>query len=178
MAASLSRRALFSGFFRIGILGFGGVLPMARLVVVEERAWLTQTQFNEMFGLCQTLPGANVTNFSAAFGFAQRGVTGMAAALGGLLAAPMAIVMALAGLYARYGALAPVRHALAGMAAVAAGQAAASAVKIAKPVFKLPRNVAVAAAVALCVLALGLSLPVTMLLLLPVSLLLAWRATP
>src|ERR1700691_5921327 len=119
--SSLSHKALFMGFFKAGILGFGGVLPMARRLVFDDRRWLTQTDFNELFAVCQSLPGANITNFAAVFGMRHRGVSGAVAALAGLLGAPMAIVMLLSGLYVHYGALTPVRHALAGLAAAAAG---------------------------------------------------------
>jgi chromate transporter len=174
----LSHSALFAGFFKTGILGFGGVLPMARRVIVDERRWLSQTEFNELFALCQSLPGANVTNLSAAFGMRHQGVTGAAAALAGLLAAPMAIVMILAGLYGRYGGWPPVHHALAGLAAAAAGLLLGAAVKIATPVFKSGVNIAIAALVLLMALVLHASLPLTMFLVLPLSLFCAWRAAP
>jgi len=35
-----SRLGLFLTFFRIGVLGFGGVGPWARRVIVEDRGWL------------------------------------------------------------------------------------------------------------------------------------------
>jgi chromate transporter len=174
----LSHSALFTGFFQAGILGFGGVLPTARRMIVEQRRWLSQTEFNELFALCQSLPGANITNLSAAFGMRHRGITGAAAALAGLLAAPMAIVMLLSGLYARYGALPPVHHALAGLAAAAAGLLLGAAVKIATPVCKSGRNIAISLLVLLMALVLHVSLPLTMLLVLPVSLYLSWRAAP
>lgn len=174
----LSHSALFLGFFQAGIYGFGGVLATARHMLVDERRWLTQAEFNELFSLCQSLPGANVTNLTAAFGMRHRGVSGAAVALAGLLAAPMAIVMGLAGLYARYGTLPPVRHALAGLAAAAAGLVLGAAGKIAAPVFKAWRNVAVTVLVLLMALVLHVSLPLTMFLLLPLSLCLAWREVP
>lgn len=177
-SSRLSHTALFAGFFQAGILGFGGVLPTARRMIVDERRWLSQTEFNELFALCQSLPGANVTNLSAAFGMRHRGVTGAVAALAGLLAAPMAIVILLSGLYARYGTLPPVRHALAGLAAAAAGLLLGAAVKISAPVFKNGRNIAISLLVLLMALVLHLSLPLTMLLVLPVSLYLSWRAAP
>jgi chromate transporter len=151
---------------------------MARRMIVDERRWLSQTEFNELFALCQSLPGANITNLSAVFGMRHRGLTGAAAALAGLLAAPMAIVMLCAGLYARYGTLPPVRHALAGLAAAAAGLLLGAAVKIASPVIKVWRNAALALLVLLMALVLHVSLPLTMLLVLPLSLYLSWRAAP
>ena len=36
----ITRRALFASFLKMGLLGFGGVLPWARRVIVDERRWL------------------------------------------------------------------------------------------------------------------------------------------
>ena len=52
-----STRALFAGFFIAGLCGFGGVLPWARRMIVEQRKWLTPAEFAEMLGLCQLLAG-------------------------------------------------------------------------------------------------------------------------
>ncbi len=166
------------GFFQVGILGFGGVLPMARRMVVDDRRWLTQSEFNELFSLCQTLPGANITNLTAVLGMRHQGITGAAAALAGLLAAPMVIVIVLSALYGRFGTLPPVRHFLAGLAAAAAGLLLGTAGKIALPVYKTWRNIAVSVLVLILALALHVPLAFTMLLALPLSLILALRATP
>jgi len=177
LPVKLSHKALFMGFFQAGIFGFGGVLPIARRMVVDERRWLSQAEFNELFSLCQSLPGANVVNFSVAFGARHQGLTGASAALAGLLMAPMAIVMVLVGFYGRYGGLAPVRHMLAGLAAAAAGLMLGSGLKISVPVFAAPRNIGVGALVAALVLMMHVPLPLTMLLALPLALFLAWRVT-
>ena len=57
---------IFIGFFTIGVRGFGGVLPWARLAIVEERKWLSQAEFSEVLGLCQFLPGGNIMNVAVA----------------------------------------------------------------------------------------------------------------
>ena len=88
--------SLFAGFFSIGIVGFGGVLPWARRMIVEQRMWLTPSEFNDLLALCQFLPGPNIVNMAVALGGRFRGVAGSAACLVGLLAAPMAIVILLA----------------------------------------------------------------------------------
>jgi len=148
LRARLSHRELFSGFFYAGIIGFGGVLPFARRIIVEERKWLTQAEFNDLFALCQFMPGANIVNFAFAFGARHRGVSGAAAAAAGLLGAPVAIVLVLGALYGRFGGLAWVQHTLGGLASAACG----------------------------LVIVAHFSLPLTMLVVLPVSLALAWRA--
>jgi hypothetical protein len=67
---------IFTGFFMIGVRGFGGVLPWARRTIVEERKWLTAAEFAEVLGLCQFLPGGNIINVSVALGSRFRGMAG------------------------------------------------------------------------------------------------------
>jgi chromate transporter len=172
----LTHRALFTGFFQAGIMGFGGVLPIARRLIVEERKWMTQAQFNDLFALCQFLPGANIVNFAFAYGARQRGLSGAVAAVFGLLAAPVCIVLALGAAYARWGGLAAARQGLAGLAAATAGLVLGTALKIAAPIFKRRINILLAAAVFALVVLAHLSLLGTIALILPVSLALAWRA--
>jgi chromate transporter len=171
----LSHAALFTGFFQAGIIGFGGVLPVARRIMVEQKHWLTAAQFTDLFALCQFLPGANIVNFSFAFGARHRGVSGAAAAVAGLLAAPVAIVLGLGALYQRYGNLPLARHGLTGLAAAATGLVLATALKIATPTFTHVRNIGISALALALVLLAHLSLPVTMAIVLPVSLFVAWR---
>jgi len=174
--APLSHRDLFSGFFHAGIIGFGGVLPFVRRIIVDEKKWLNQAEFNDLFSLCQFMPGANIVNFAFAFGARHRGVSGAAAAVAGLLGAPIAIVLVLGGLYGRFGGLPPVQHALGGLASAACGLVIATACKIAAPVMRGVAPVAVATVSFALVILLHLSLPLTMLIVLPISLALAWRA--
>jgi chromate transporter len=174
-AGRLTHRNLFAGFFQAGILGFGGVLPIARRIIVDQRKWMTQAQFNDLFALCQFMPGANIVNFAFAFGARHRGISGAAIAILGLMTAPVCIVMVLGAAYGRWGELPVARHGLAGLAAAAAGLVLGTALKIATPIFSGMTNMALAAAVFAMVLLLHLSLPVTMLIMLPVSLFFAWR---
>jgi chromate transporter len=53
----VSSTELFLGFLKIGLLGFGGVAPWARHVIIEERRWLTDKEFAEILGVGQILPG-------------------------------------------------------------------------------------------------------------------------
>ena len=48
---------LFSAFVIVSISGFGGALPWARRMIVEQRHWMSAEEFNEAFALSQFLPG-------------------------------------------------------------------------------------------------------------------------
>jgi chromate transporter len=136
---------LFDAFLRLGLIGFGGVLPLARRMVVEQRRWMTSDEFTDLLGLCQFLPGGNILNVAAALGYRFHGAGGALAALGGLLVAPVAIALALGSIYARYNGDPRVAHLFAGLAAAAAGLVVALAVKIALPLRRRPLGIVMAA---------------------------------
>ena len=114
-------RALFLGFSSVGLSGFGGVLPFARRMLVEQKRWMTPEEFNAQLGLCQFLPGPNVVNLAVVVGKRYGGVAGAIVAPLGLLAGPFAIVLLLALLYDRYGSLPIAQSMLRGIAAVGCG---------------------------------------------------------
>ncbi len=169
-------RALFLAFLATGVTAFGGALPMLRRMIVERRRWLTAAEFTELLALCQFLPGPNAVNLTVAVGARFRGVAGALAALAGLLAAPMAIVMGLGSAYARYGTLPLVQQAFIGLAAAAAGLILATACKIAWPLRSRPIDVGIAAAAFAAIALARLPLLPTMLTLVPMALLLQHRA--
>lgn len=145
-------RALFLGFSSVGLSGFGGVLPFARRMLVEERQWLSAEEFNTQLGFCQFLPGPNVVNLAVLVGKRYHGVPGAIVAPLGLLAGPLAIVLLLALLYDRYGSLPVAQSMLRGIAAAGCGLLLAMAWRMGmairdKPIF-LPFTVLTVAAVA------------------------------
>lgn len=166
-------KELARGFCEIGLLGFGGVLPWARRMIVEQRRWLTAAEFTDLLALCQFLPGPNVVNLSVALGARFQGVRGALSALSGLLAAPVAIVIALGGLYGRYASLPFVHGAFDGLAAAASGLVVANAAKIAWPLRGQWRPMLVAAAAFTALAVLRLPLLPTLLVLAPLSILTA-----
>lgn len=121
LAAPGSLGELFFAFNRLALQGFGGVLPVAQRELVERNRWLTKDQFVEMLAISQVLPGPNVVNLALMFGDRAFGLRGALAALGGMLLAPMFVVLALTALYARFVEYPMVTGALRGMGAVAAG---------------------------------------------------------
>jgi len=166
--------SLFGGFFTIGICGFGGVLPWARRVIVEQRAWLSATEFNDLLALCQFLPGPNVINMSVAIGSRFAGLPGVAACFIGLMAAPMTIIIGLGIVYAHLADDPVVRRAFAALAAAASGLVLATALKIAAPLRGEPVGIGIAVVSFLAIAVLRFPLLATMLVLAPLAILIVW----
>jgi chromate transporter len=168
---------LFLGFFKITVSGFGGVLAWARREMVINRRWMSPDEFNELFALCQFLPGPNIVNFSIIYGTRLYGFWGAAIALVGLLAPPVVLMIAAGMVYARYGQLPMFRDGLTGLAAAAAGLLIATAVQMAEPLVRKERVlqflVALAAFGAVGVM--QWSMLWTLLVLVPVSIGLTWK---
>jgi chromate transporter len=126
--ASLSE--LFFAFNRLALQGFGGVLPVAQRELVERKRWLTRDQFVEMLSISQVLPGPNIVNLALMFGDRMFGVRGAMAALGGMMLAPLVVVILLAALYSHLAQYPVATGALRGMGAVASGLVISTALKL------------------------------------------------
>lgn len=131
-----TRTELFLAFVRITLSGFGGTLPWTRRMFVEEKRWLTAAEFNELYALCQFLPGPNVVNLSAVFGSRIHGVSGAVAAWSGFLLLPFCVMLTAGILYERYSDVEAVRRILTGVAPAAAGLLIATLAKMAVPLFR------------------------------------------
>lgn len=178
IAESPGLGALFKGFLGLGMMGFGGVLPLARRMLVEERHWLSPAEFTELLGLCQFLPGGNVINLSVAVGLRFRGVPGALASLTGLIAAPTAILIVLGTVYDRFRDDPHIRHLFAGLAAAAAGLLVAMAARMAWPIRRDVGAIAVASLCFMAIAVLRLPLLPTMLATASLGALLAWWRLP
>jgi len=100
-------------------------------MLVEDKRWLDETEFTELLGLCQFLPGGNMINLSVAVGMRFRGVKGAFVSIMGLVAMPSVVLIMLGMLYERFQNDAQVTHVFAGLAAAAAGLLVSMAIKIA-----------------------------------------------
>ena len=119
------------GFLEIGLLGFGGVAPIARHVIVEKRRWLDDRDYAAVLGVGQILPGANTVNAAVLIGDRFRGIPGAFVAVTALLVMPIAILVAVIAIYDRFAALPDVRAAMLGLAATAAGLVVGTSLKLA-----------------------------------------------
>ena len=121
LARPSSSTELFIAFTGLALQGFGGVLAVAQRVLCEQKRWLSREQFVEILGLAQILPGPNVCNVALMIGDRFFGWRGAFAALAGMMAVPLLIVLAVTALYAHYALDPAVAGALRGMGAVSAG---------------------------------------------------------
>lgn len=93
---------LFLSFCKIGLVGFGGglaVIAQIRALTVNQRRWLTDSEFIEGFALAQTLPGTSAGNTVTYIGLRMRGWRGAAVALSGFILPSMLMMIVLAILY-------------------------------------------------------------------------------
>ncbi len=167
---------LFFAFMKLGLQGFGGVLPVARHALVENYRWLTMAEFTDIVSRCQALPGPNIVNVSICIGGRHFGVRGAIAASAGILGVPFVLLLVLGVLYSGYAQVPEVANALRGVSAVAAGLILGTALRMAaSPRLRTWRTVfAVAAFAAVSWLRLPLALVLAAII--PLSIGAAWYA--
>lgn len=176
LAPPPNARTLFFEFDRMGLSGFGGVLPFVRRAVVERNRWLNDRDFVEILSLGQVLPGPNVINLALMLGLRFAGLRGAVAAFCGLVLVPMVVVLCAMGLYLRYQDVTAVRQMLAGMTAVSAGLVLSTGVKLAESQPRTVRAVVVGVAGFVAIGLLRWPLLPVMAVLVPVALVLEHRA--
>jgi chromate transporter len=169
-----SRRELFLGFLIVGMQGFGGVLPFARRMLIEQRRWLSEREFIEVLSLSQFLPGPNIVNVSIIVGSRFRGASGSVAAVLGLMLMPFLIVLALAALYAQFAAIEAVRGATNGVSAAATGLVIATAIKMAQPLKGVAWQIAMGVLTFVAIGLLRVPLLWALAMLAPLSIAIAW----
>ena len=177
-----SLASLFTSFVSIGMMSFGGGLAAwTRREVVQKRGWLDDKQFLSGYALSQLVPGATNVNLAVFIGTQMRGTAGAIACFCGLTALPVTIVLLLGTLYLRsqgHAGGAWVSGALGGMGAVAIGLNIGTGVRLARRNISGLVPIAITAIVTLSIGVIGYSLVHVLLVMMPVSLLLAWLTRP
>ncbi|MDP3620562.1 MAG: chromate transporter [Polynucleobacter sp.] len=166
---------LFIGFTKIGLSGFGGVLPWARRTIVEQKSWITAAEFNAILGICQLVPGPNIVNLAVCIGARFGGARGAFAAVMGLMLAPIGVVLILAMLYDHFSYIEAVQGVLRGISAVGVGLIAATGFKMLREEFRYPPMLLVVFVTLFVATWLHLSLGWVVAIAFPLSLMLAWR---
>jgi chromate transporter len=135
---TLTPSQLFISFSKIGMSGFGGVLPWARRTLVERDKVLSSEEFSAILGICQIVPGPNIVNLAVCIGSRFAGARGALAAVLGLTLGPICIVMLLAILYTHYSYMESIQGVLRGISAVGVGLIASTGIKMLRDELRFP----------------------------------------
>jgi chromate transporter len=122
--------ALFVGFLKVSMLGFGGGLVWARRIVVEQKAWMDDREFADTLTLCQFMPGPNIVGITVCVGSRLRGSVGAITAVAGFILLPWTVGLSVGGLYFHYAHLAVLQNILGGISAAAAGLMMATGLRL------------------------------------------------
>lgn len=180
MAAASPPRASLGAillvFTALGMASFGGGLPgWMHREVVRKRGWMTEESFLAGVALGQVLPGANSLNLALYIGQQLRGVPGAVLAALGMLGPPFLFILGLALLYARYGDVPGMTAVLGGVAAAGLANSLTVGLRTARRM-KRAWPWAIAGATFLAVGVARLPMIPVVLVLIPVSIALAWRS--
>lgn len=118
---SPSLREVVTLFLRLGLTAFGGPAAHIALMheqVVRRRRWLDDARFLDLIGLANLVPGPNSTELAIHLGRERAGWRGFAAAGLAFIGPATAMVLGLAWVYERYGALPQAASLMAGVKAV------------------------------------------------------------
>ncbi|HKN08437.1 MAG TPA: chromate efflux transporter [Pseudomonadota bacterium] len=95
-------------FLRLGTLAMGGPaahIAMMEAEVVRRRRWMTHERFLDMLGVCNLIPGPNSTEMAIHIGQSRAGFAGLVVAGACFILPAAAIVLVIAWMYVRYGAM-------------------------------------------------------------------------
>jgi chromate transporter len=130
---------LFLCFIKVGVTSFGGsTQAWIFRAVVEERRWLTETDFLAGVTIAQILPGANPVNLSLYVGQRLRGWIGALVATLGMVGPAICIVLAVGAVYARLAHFPLTHFLLIGIATVGVGATLAAGMKVARKIERRP----------------------------------------
>ena len=108
-------------FLKLGVIGFGGPaahIALMREEVVRRRRWLSDERFLDLVGMASLIPGPTSTELSIYLGYVRAGWPGLLVGGSCFIGPAVAIVLALAWLYVRYGATPAAASALYGITPV------------------------------------------------------------
>lgn len=90
--------SLFLEFFKVGLFCFGGAFGMIPLIeeTVLAHGWLTESQFFDFIGVCESTPGPIAVNMATYVGATQAGLPGSVAATLGVVTPSFLIIVLIA----------------------------------------------------------------------------------
>ncbi|MCI8292013.1 MAG: chromate transporter [Hespellia sp.] len=111
-------RELYSCFFGIGVILFGGglaMLPLLRREVVEKHHWVTEEEVLDIYAIGQCTPGIIAVNTATYIGHKEAGIVGSICATFGMISPSILIICLVASVLQNFIDLPVVQHALAGI---------------------------------------------------------------
>lgn len=109
---------LFTSFFKIGILTYGGglaMLPMLKREIVEHRHWTTEEELLDVYAISQCTPGVIAVNTATYIGYEQHGLPGSIAATLGVISPSLIIICLVASVLRQFMQNPVLLHALSGI---------------------------------------------------------------
>lgn len=109
---------LYSSFFKIGGLTFGGglaMLPMLTRETVNKHGWTTEEKLLDIYAIGQCTPGIIAVNTATYIGYQQAGFWGSLFATLGVISPSIIIICLIASILQNFIDLPVVMHALAGI---------------------------------------------------------------
>ncbi len=96
---------IFTTFFRVGAFTFGGglaMLPLFEREVIESKGWVKKEDILDIYAISQSLPGVIAVNASTFIGYRLAGVPGAVAAISGVMAPSLIIIVAIASFFTQF----------------------------------------------------------------------------
>jgi len=126
-------------FFKLGLIGFGG--PAAHIAMMEDEVvnrqqWLTRSQFLDLVGATNLIPGPNSTEMAIHIGYLRAGWGGLVVAGASFILPAVLITAGLAVLYVSWGRLPEVAPLLYGIKPVVLAIIFSAVWRLGKTAFK------------------------------------------
>lgn len=109
---------LFSTFFKIGAITFGGgyaMLPIIQREIVDKHKWASNEEVLDYYAVGQCTPGVIAVNVATFTGYKERGIVGGIAATLGVICPSVIIISIIAAFLNAFAHLAIVRYAFSGI---------------------------------------------------------------
>ncbi len=162
---------LFSQFFWIGCISFGGgIIAYERILIVEKRQWITADEFMAYLAISQTMPGLNSVNMAVLTGDHLKGASGALVAVIGLVLPGSIFVLSLGAVYATLSNYPLTTSMLSGIAAGATGLLAVVTYRIGADHWKHLTSLALIIATFFLMSILKLSLVMVLVIMAPIAL--------
>jgi chromate transporter len=141
------RRDLARTFFTVGATAYGGpaIVAQIRKAIVLDKRWVSEADFQDTLAFCQTLPGPVAVQTAAHLGWRLYGGLGVFIALVSYVSPAFLLMLGLSAAYFRYGQMAVVATAFAGLGAVIVAIVAQSILSLAQPTVRDVRGLFITA---------------------------------